>query len=41
MEPLDKEEEPGEAQEEGEALNGFKGAPSLESMEGGNGYPRA
>mmetsp|Transcript_6515 Transcript_6515/g.16086 ORF Transcript_6515/g.16086 Transcript_6515/m.16086 type:complete len:538 (+) Transcript_6515:78-1691(+) len=41
MEPLDKEEEPGEAQEEGAALNGFKGAPSLESMEGGNGYPRA
>ena len=45
MEPLDKEEElehsPGAGREEGEVLNGFKVAPTLESMEGGNGYARA
>ena len=38
---LDKEGEPREAQAEREALNGFKGAPTLELMEGGNGYLRA
>jgi len=45
MEPLDKEDEldhsPGAGREEGEVLNGFKVAPTLESMEGGNGYARA
>ena len=37
MEPLDKDDE---REEEGEVLNGFKVAPTLESMEN-NGYARA